>query len=85
MRYDKSSTMISFPVRKYPRLPRPVYTDGHIFFLTCATYARVPWFGRFEELASALVRLLASLADERNTDIFAWCVMPDHCHLLIRE
>ena len=77
--------MIQFPVRKHPRLPRPVYQEGHIFFLTCTTYSRFPWFERFEKLAFEAVRLLESLADERGTEIFAWCLMPDHCHLLIQD
>jgi putative transposase len=77
--------LTQFPVRKHPRLPRPVYQDGHIFFLTCSTYARFPWFERFEELALASIKLLESLTVERGTDIFAWCFMPDHCHLLVRD
>ena len=76
--------MTEFPVRKHPRLPRPVYQAGHIFFLTCATYERFPWFERYEELALASVELLESLAVERETDIFAWCIMPDHVHVLER-
>jgi putative transposase len=77
--------MTQFPVRKHPRLPMPVYQDGNIFFLTCSTSARFPWFERFPELAFSSVRLLESLAVERETDVFAWCFMPDHCHLLVRD
>lgn len=77
--------MTEFPVRKHPRLPRPVYQNGHIFFLTFSTYARFPWFERFEDLSLASVKLLETLAHERGTDVFAWCFMPDHCHLLIRD
>ena len=76
---------MQFPVRKHPRLPMPVYQAGHIFFLTCSTYERFPWFERFEELAHASVKLLEVLAAERGTDIFAWCLMPDHLHLLVRD
>ena len=36
-------------------------------------------------MATTAVGLLESLASERGTDIFAWCMMPDHCHLLIRD
>lgn len=77
--------MTEFPVRKRPRLPRPVYQAGHIFFLTFTTHGRFPWFDRFEELTLASVKLLETLAVERGTDIFAWCLMPDHVHLLVRD
>ncbi len=80
-----TGAMREFPVRKHPRLPRPVYQAGHIFFLTCATYARFPWFERFEGLAHASVELLESIAAELGTDVFAWCFMPNHVHLLIRD
>ena len=77
--------MPQFPVRKHPRLPMPVYKDGHVFFITCSTFCRHPWFARFKELAASSVQLLEALAEERGTDIFAWCFMPDHVHLLLQD
>jgi len=81
--------MKQFPVRKHPRLPRPVYREGHIFFLTCSTYRRHPWFERIvgtwvypRPAADELPPY--RMADERGTEIFAWCFMPDHCHLLVQ-
>lgn len=82
---DTKPRMKSFPVRKHPRLPIPVYQEGHIFFITCTTYSRFRWFERYRIMATTAVELLESLASERGTDIFAWCMMPDHCHLLIRD
>ena len=82
--------MKQFPVRKHPRLPRPVYREGHIFFLTCSTYRRHPWFERIvgtwvypRPAADELPPY--RMADERGTEIFAWCFMPDHCHLLVQD
>jgi REP element-mobilizing transposase RayT len=39
----------------------------------------------YVELADVAVRLLAELALERGTDLYAWCIMPDHVHLLMQD
>jgi REP element-mobilizing transposase RayT len=37
------------------------------------------------ELSDAVVELLNRTADERQTKLYAWCLMPDHAHLLTQD
>jgi putative transposase len=74
-----------FPVRCRIRLPRFIYREGHIFFVTIGTQKRHPWFRRHLELSALFVEILNRTADERETKLFAWCIMPDHVHLLTQD
>ena len=31
------------------------------------------------------MQLLETLANERGTEVFAWCFMPDHVHFLLQD
>ena len=77
--------MSEFAVRKHPRLPLPAYRTGRIFFITCATYMKHPWFSLHLELATEAAELLNTVARSRGAELFAWCIMPDHCHLVLRD
>jgi len=76
---------IRFPVRKRIRLPREVYREGHAFLVTKGTAQRHPWFSQVPGLANACVELIASLGVQRDAEPYAWCVMPDHIHLLLHD
>jgi len=76
--------MKHFPVRKKIRLPLQVYTQDHTFFITVSTHQRHPWFQRYPQLCKAAVPLMRDLAVEFRMKIYAWCVMPDHFHLLLQ-
>jgi len=82
---DHPTTMKPFPVRKKIRLPHPVYQQGHAFFITTRTYKRYPWFRIHPDLATSGVELLRQTGAERGTRLYAWCVMPDHVHLLLQD
>jgi len=56
-----------------------------VFSITITTHERFPWFSRYSELADLLVQTLRATAKERAAGLFAWCVMPDHVHLLLRD
>ena len=74
-----------FPVRRRIRLPRAVYREGHVFFVTIGTHERHPWFRLHPDLSELLVEVLNHTADERNAQLVAWCIMPDHVHLLVQD
>jgi putative transposase len=74
-----------YPIRKRIRLPRPVYQQGHTFFITFRTYRRYPWFRLKPELADLGVGVLRQTGAVRGTKLYAWCIMPDHIHLLIQD
>ena len=77
--------MEHFPVRKRIRLPLPIYSQGHAFFITIATHQKHPWFGLHPQLCDASVQIIRDLASTRGTEVYAWCVMPDHVHLLLQD
>lgn len=67
----------SRPTRKNIRLPRDHYRDGHAFLVTINTHQRQPWFAD-PGLAQAASALL-----EQHRGLNAWCILPDHVHLLV--
>ncbi len=77
--------MTSLRKRKGIRLPGDVYRQDNAFSVTIAASQRHPWFGLYGELADAAVRMLENLASERDAALYAWCVMPDHVHLLLQD
>jgi putative transposase len=76
--------MKSYPVRKRIRLPSYVYEQGHAFFITIATHRKYPWFLLYPNLGKHAIGLLRHLISAREATLFAWCIMPDHIHLLLR-
>jgi len=77
--------MADLPQRKTIRLQRQVYLMNEGFSVTIATSQRYPWFGTHHVLADSAVSLLIHLASQRETALYAWCVMPDHVHLLLQD
>jgi putative transposase len=73
------------PERKTIRLPKDVYSGNNVFSVVMATADRYPWFGLYRKLADAAVQLLIDLALERDATLYAWCIMPDHVHLLLQD
>ena len=73
----------NFPVRKRIRLPLSSYQKGNAFFITISTYMRYPWFKVHRELADFGVQLLCQMGTVPGTRLYAWCIMPDHIHLLL--
>lgn len=73
-----------FPVRRTIRLSRDVYQAGHGFFTTVGTQGRYPWFSKHPGLADQVAEILSSMGERPDAHLYAWCVMPDHLHMLIR-
>jgi REP element-mobilizing transposase RayT len=67
------------------RLHSTAYRQGHAFFVTVATRRRYPWFQIHRHLSDSAIDVLKEMQGERNTLIYAWCFMPDHVHLLLRD
>ena len=73
------------PARKKIRLSPASYHQGHAFFVTTSTHMRYPWFSTYPELAQEAVELLIRLATDRESRLYAWCIMPEHIHLLLQD
>ena len=77
--------MVLKPSRKRIRLPLPSYEQGNAFFITIDTHMRHPWFGIHTELSGEARQLLLHLSLDRGSKLYAWCIMPDHVHLLLQD
>jgi REP element-mobilizing transposase RayT len=72
-----------FPQRKRPRLAAVNYANSNeICSVTIAVRGRQPVFTD-AAIASDTVDLIRSLAAAHGVRIFAYCVMPDHVHLVM--
>ena len=71
--------------RKTIRLPKEAYRNGHPFFITICTYQRRPYFADHPPLADELTMILKACAEQRKAKLYAWCIMPDHIHLLVED
>ena len=67
---------------------RPVRVRGfayrglHRYFLTTCTYRRTPYFSDPRH-ASGLSTRISPIFREYSFDVLAYCVMPDHVHILL--
>ena len=64
------------------RTPAPVFSL-HLQFVTTRTTNRVPLF-RQRRLCREFLRTLVDLRQNAKSELFAYVIMPDHVHLLIR-
>ena len=71
--------------RKSIRLSPEAYGHASAFFITMATFERYPWFHVHQALARATIDELLRLAGQREAILWAWCLMPDHLHLLLQD
>jgi putative transposase len=72
-----------YPQRKRTRLDSEAYADVNaICSVTVCTLAHVPAF-RDSVLAAACVDMLVAHAKKADVRLHAFCLMPDHLHLLI--
>ena len=60
------------------------YSDaGHVYFvMTCARAGTAPFVD--ERLAQIIVDALEWLRSERGVRLYAYCLMPDHLHVLMQ-
>ena len=72
----------SFAMGRPPRLQRFKYAGKHSYFLTMCTYGRAQVF-RDDEWAGQMIARIRRTARIFDFAILAYCVMPDHVHLLL--
>lgn len=74
------------PHRKPIRLAAARYRGGgRVFLVTACTEDRHPWFSLHPVLADQATAVIDDLVAARGTILYAWCVMPDHVHLLMED
>ena len=71
-----------FPKRP-PRLPPTAYTDtSTVFTVAFGTEKRARVFAR-ADVAAAMAATIREHAEATSTVVYAYCVMPDHVHVLL--
>jgi putative transposase len=65
------------------RLPKQHYIGRRSYFLTLCTRDRIPYF-RSPRIARWLLETLQQLAAQRPFTLRAYCLMPDHLHVLLQ-
>ncbi|HXF49305.1 MAG TPA: transposase [Verrucomicrobiae bacterium] len=63
-------------------MPRLNYAAPHAYSLTLCTHERREVF-KSAQTAETVLSILRECADEFRYDLLAYCLMPDHLHLLI--
>ena len=80
----RTSVTTRFPVRRIIRLSHAAYQGSRGFFSTVVTHRRYPWFLMHSGLADQVAEIISSMGERPDTHLYAWCVMPDHVHMLIQ-
>ncbi len=71
------------------RLQRPWHSPPHFvegkaqFHLTAACYEHQPFVGSSEERMRDFAERLIGVLNNLNVEVHAWCVLPNHYHLLL--
>lgn len=67
-----------------PKRLKRYYGQGHLHFITCSCYRRLPLLGRVRA-RNELVQILGEVREKYSFRILGYVVMPEHIHLLIGE
>jgi putative transposase len=70
------------PIRRRNRLPAENYQGAKAYSLTLPTHHRNPWF-RDAAVVEYCVRALMEATSQEPFQVYAYCFMPDHLHLLV--
>jgi len=77
--------MKHLPQRKRIRLPHNTYAQENVFSITITTSARYPWFQLYPDLVKKFIQLCIEKAKKCEASLYAWCIMPDHIHILLQD
>src|ERR1019366_826624 len=67
-----------------PKGLRRRYGQGHLHFITCSRYRRLPLFASVRS-KNLFVKILGEVRDRYGFSLLGYVVMPEHIHLLISE
>ena len=78
-----SSSIVTLPIRKRIRLPEAVYQNPDtVYSITIATRQRARIFTDLP-FSKVCLSILREMSVTSGVSIFAYCMMPDHIHLLL--
>src|SRR5262245_36212464 len=64
--------------------PHWEFIGKHQFLLSAACYEHAPIIGNSQARMSDCERELLALCETHTTALYAWCVLPNHYHLLLQ-
>jgi putative transposase len=67
-----------------PKQLKRWYGEGHLHFITCSCYRRLPLFAAVRS-KNVFVKILGEVRDRYGFLLAGYVVMPEHIHLLISE
>jgi len=67
-----------------PKQLKRRYGQGHLHFITCSCYRRLPLFASVRS-KNVFVKILGEVRDRYGFSLAGYVVMPEHIHLLISE
>jgi len=70
------------PTRKRNRLPLDNYQGARAYSVTISTCQRAPWFANVA-VAEYCANALREATGQSSFQVYAYCFMPDHLHLLV--
>ena len=73
-----------FGLVSMPRNLKRYYGQGHLHFITCSCYRRLPLL-RSTRARNLLVKVLGQVRRDYGFALVGYVVMPEHIHLLISE
>ena len=70
--------------RTHPRLKEksPYKIPGMIIHIIIGTWEKKPFFSN-SKMAQMFIDILKEISDEKGNEIYSYCVMPDHIHILL--
>ena len=80
---DEHGTYKTFGKRRSLRMPGHDYRESRAYHITWETLERRTLLTN-KDLASEVCRILEEEAARTLTDLYAYCVMPDHVHVLLQ-
>src|ERR1043166_6042097 len=64
--------------------PHRQYDGSHSFIVTAACYEHKPFIGRNSARMSECEREVLAVCQQWASEVYAWCVLPNHYHVLLK-
>jgi putative transposase len=64
--------------------PHLSFNGAYTFIITAACYEHIPIIGKTAERISGLEADLLGVCENLKAKVYAWCILPNHYHLLAR-
>ena len=80
---DEHSAYKTYGKQRSLRLPGYDYRESRVYHITWGTHHRQKLL-ESTDLAAEVIRILEAEAIHTYSDLYAFCVMPDHVHILLQ-